>query len=134
MHIVNVRPEEIFQALADPTRLRIVRLLTAAQTEACLCELAHALDEPQCNVSRHLKVLRHAGLLAAEREGRFVYHTLVSGPVHLERLSAMVHGLPDPGTFGGDLKRFKECVKSRRHGRCRGAPIAPARSLATAKR
>ena len=134
MYMVNVRPEEIFQALAEPTRLRIVHLLAVARTEACLCELTHALDEPQCNISRHLKVLRHAGLLAAQREGRFVYHTLVSGPEHLERLCAMVQGLPDPGAFGGDLKRFKECVRSRRNGRCRGSPMIAPRALATAKR
>lgn len=134
MYMVNVRPEEIFQAMADPTRLRIVRLLAAAQAEACLCELAHALDEPQCNVSRHLKVLRHAGLLAAEREGRFIYHALVGGPEHLERLYAMVHGLPDPGAFRGDLRRFKECVRSRRNGRCRGSPITAPRARALALR
>ena len=63
MHSINIKPQEIFQALADPTRIRIVHLLAHTGEEACLCELVDSLMEPQYKLSRHLKILRQAGLL-----------------------------------------------------------------------
>ena len=69
MHVVNVKPEVVFQGLADPTRIRVLRVLAASRAEACLCELVDSLLEPQYKLSRHLKVLRQVGLLAAEKEG-----------------------------------------------------------------
>ena len=122
MHAVNVPPEFVFQALAEPTRVRIVRLLAVTRNEACLCELVDTLLEPQYNLSRHLKVLRQMGLLSAEKDGRFVYHTLVAAPAFLNRLWACVQALPDPkGTFAADLKRFNQRLRLRVGGRCRPA-------------
>ncbi|MFW6367212.1 MAG: ArsR/SmtB family transcription factor, partial [bacterium] len=59
---------ELFKALSDPTRLRLVALL-ALHGEVCVCAMAEALDEPDFKISRHLRVLRSAGLVAARREG-----------------------------------------------------------------
>lgn len=62
------------------------------------------------------------GLLSAEKDGRFVYHTLVATPSYLNRLWACVQALPDPdGAFAADLKRFNERMKLRVAGRCRAA-------------
>ena len=120
MHIVNVRAHDLFQALADPTRIRILRLFAATRQEACLCELVDSLGELQYNMSRHLKLLRQVGLLSAEKEGRFIYHTLVVRPAHLAQLCAMVRRLPDrDGIFASDLRRFKERMRLRVEGRCR---------------
>ena len=52
-------------ALADPLRLRILRLVR--QRELCVCELVDALAVPQYRVSRHLTALRRLGLVAARR-------------------------------------------------------------------
>src|SRR5512145_172388 len=65
---------EGLKALADETRLRIIRLLLANQTATCVCELVDALEERQYNISRHLQVLEVAGLLEAEKDGRWVYY------------------------------------------------------------
>ena len=120
MHIVNIKPEVVFQALADPTRIRVLRVLAASHEEACLCELVDSLLEPQYKVSRHLKVLRQVGLLAAEKEGRFVYHQLVLRHPHLKPLYAAIRALPDgDGTFGADLRRFRARMRLRESGRCR---------------
>lgn len=120
MHAVNISPENVFQALAEPTRIRIVRLLVVTRNEACLCELVDSLVEPQYNLSRHLKVLRQMGLLSAEKDGRFIYHTLVATPSYLNRLWACIQGIPDQnGTFAADLKRFNDRVRLRVAGRCR---------------
>ena len=95
MQVIEIPIEDIFQALCDRTRLRIVRLLSTTQEEACLCELVDSLLEPQYKLSRHLKVLRQVGLLASEKEGRWVYHGLVAEPKHLQLMSKLIATLPD---------------------------------------
>lgn len=120
MHFVNIKPSEIFQALADPTRIRIVLLLVETREEACLCELVDSLLEPQYKLSRHVKVLRQAGLLSAEKEGRWVYHRLVEGIPYLDRLHEALKALPDiDGWFARDLENFRRRMCLREAGRCR---------------
>lgn len=120
MHTVAVQSETLFQALADATRLRIVRLLAAAHEEACLCELVDSLREPPYKLSRHLKILRQAGLLSVHKDGRWVYHRLVTQPSYLNKLTAAVCALPDPDeVFQADRARFDERMRLREAGRCR---------------
>lgn len=120
MHAINVPSALVFQALADPTRIRILRVLAASAEEACLCELVDSLLEPQYNLSRHLKILRQAGLLSAQKDGRFVYHRLVLGIDHLTKLYAVLRALPDDrAKFAADLRRFRARMRLRESGRCR---------------
>ena len=120
MQLINVPAEDTFQALGDRTRLRIVRLLAITQEEACLCELVDSLLEPQYKLSRHLKQLRQAGLLVAEKDGRWVYHRLVSEPKHLRAVSKLVASLPDSESiYAEDLERFNQRLRHRERGRCR---------------
>lgn len=120
MHVVAVHPSELFQSLADPTRLRIVHLLAITEDESCLCEMVDSLQEPQYKLSRHLKILKQSGLLTAQREGRWIYHRLVKGQPHLSRLYAMIRVLPDDeGAFAADLARFRKRMRLREAGRCR---------------
>src|SRR6186713_3358244 len=63
-----------FQALADPTRLRIVALLRIM--ELSVGELAQVLGQSQPRVSRHLKILADAGVLQRRKEGSWVFLTL----------------------------------------------------------
>ena len=65
---------QLFQALSDPTRLRILELLRHG--ERCVCDLTEAAEAAQSRLSFHLKVLKDAGLLADRREGRWVYYTI----------------------------------------------------------
>jgi len=122
VHLVNLHAEHLFQALADPTRIRAVRLLAATGDEACLCELVDSLLEPPYKLSRHLKILRQSGLLSAAKEGRWVYHRLVTGAGagYLRHLCDMMCALPDPaGVFAADLGRFENRRQLRVGGRCR---------------
>lgn len=120
MHSINIEPQEIFQALADGTRIRIARLLAQTGEEACLCELVDCLLEPQSNVSRHLKVLRQAGVLSAVKDGRWVYHRLVREVPHLERLYDLLKALPDSDSvFAADLANFQNRMSLREDGHCR---------------
>ncbi len=64
-----------FKALADPTRVAIVNRLAGAD-EVCVCDLTAAFELSQPTVSHHLKVLRAAGLVEAERRGRWAFYRL----------------------------------------------------------
>ena len=120
MHVINIHPHEVFQAVSDATRIRILRLFAVTNEEACLCELVDSLLETESNVSRHLKILRQAGLLTSSKEGRWVYHRLVDEVPYLKYLYDMLRALPDKGkVFGADLKEFRKLVSLRQKGRCR---------------
>ncbi|HEY0372441.1 MAG TPA: metalloregulator ArsR/SmtB family transcription factor [Thermoanaerobaculia bacterium] len=64
--------ESLFQALGDRTRLRLLNLM--ADGEVCVCFFVEVLGEPQPKISRHLGVLRAAGLVAARREGKWMHY------------------------------------------------------------
>lgn len=67
----------IFSTLADPIRLRALALI-AEHGELCVCELVAALDQPQPKVSRHLAIMRDAGLLRDRRDAQWVIYALSS--------------------------------------------------------
>lgn len=75
----------VFKALSDETRLRIVRLLMYADDGLCVCELVSALELPQYQVSRHLRVLKDSDIVTVERHGTWSYyhieHALVRDPL-----------------------------------------------------
>lgn len=64
----------LFQALADPTRLRILGLLLTG--DVCVCNIHESLRIPQPKASRHLAYLRRAGLVDTRRDGLWVYYRL----------------------------------------------------------
>ena len=68
-------PEILFQSLGDPTRLRLLMLLST-EKELCVCELTHALDLSQPMISRHLANLRSAGFVSDRRAGVWIYYRL----------------------------------------------------------
>lgn len=67
---------EIFKILSDPTRLRLVQLLSEHKGSLCVNALAHCLGVSQSAVSQHLRVLRQAGLVQGQRQGAFVHYSL----------------------------------------------------------
>jgi ArsR family transcriptional regulator, arsenate/arsenite/antimonite-responsive transcriptional repressor len=72
---LDVRPlTRLFRALGDETRLRIVALLSHG--ELCVCHIEAALDLNQSTASRHLGILRAAGVVDCRREGTWVYYRL----------------------------------------------------------
>jgi len=65
---------QLFKALSEPIRLRILALLTDG--ERCVCDLMAVLDLPQSTVSRHLGALRNAGWVEGRRQGLWMYYRL----------------------------------------------------------
>lgn len=119
MYQSKIEVTDIFQALAEKTRLRIIRIMVSMpKEEACLCDMTDSLLEPEHNVSRHLKALRQTGLLSAYKDGRWVYHQLVPGP-QMKGFYKLVANLPDAeGIFAEDLKRFKSEISKRLARKC----------------
>lgn len=103
---------EVFKALADDVRLRLVRALLSA--ELSVAELVSVLGLPQSSVSRHLKPLRDSGLVDTRREGTSIYYR--KGPAlddtALERvLEAELAKLP---TTREDAAAVKKVLEQRR--------------------
>lgn len=76
----------VFKALSDPTRVAIVSRLASGE-QCCVCDLTGAFELSQPTVSHHLRILRDAGLVEAERRGTFAYYWLV--PQAIERLAGV---------------------------------------------
>lgn len=66
----------VFKALADETRLEIVAMLAARAGDLCACEIESRFELSQPTISHHLKLLREAGLVTAERRGTWVHYAL----------------------------------------------------------
>ena len=77
---------QLLQALAHPTRLSILRELTGA-SEVCACDFTMCCDVRQPTVSHHLKILKEAGVIEAERRGTWIYYRIV--PAAADRLRAL---------------------------------------------
>src|SRR3954454_20232292 len=84
-----------FQALADPTRLRIVALLRVM--ELSVGEVGQVLGQSQPRVSRHLKILADAGVLERRKEGSWVFLTLAD-PHRVDPLFALIDDWADAAT------------------------------------
>ncbi|MFJ6198708.1 ArsR/SmtB family transcription factor [Micromonospora sp. NPDC092111] len=78
-----------FKALGDPVRLRLMSMIASAEGgEACVCDLTPAFDLTGPTISHHLRTLREAGLVDAERRGTWVYYR--ARPAVLRQLAALL--------------------------------------------
>ena len=85
--------EQLFKALADRHRVRILNRLIAAGGEAvCVCEFQDMLDLKQSSVSYHLKQLLDAGIVEREKRGSYAYFSLTAGA--LERVRSLLEAPP----------------------------------------
>lgn len=98
------RAVELFHALSDETRLRILDMLRDG--ERCVCDLQDELDAAQSRLSFHLRVLKEAGLVSDRKEGRWSYYSIIPAAL------AEVHDL------AVDLQPAKGSLPIRRSGSC----------------
>lgn len=78
--VTATRAAELFTALSDPTRVRIVGLL--AHAELCVGDLCLVLGMSQPAVSHHLRLLRTLRLVAARKDGKHVFYSLLDDHIH----------------------------------------------------
>ena len=97
---------------AEPTRLRILLLL--ARAELTVTELTQVLGQSQPRLSRHLKLMAEAGLIARFREGAWVFHRLAADGIGA-RLAEHLLALSDSGdpVHQRDLGRLETVLKAR---------------------
>jgi len=105
---------QLFRALADETRLRILALLLNSG-ELCVCDLTATLKLPQSTVSRHLSYLRNAGLVSDRREGVWIYYTAATDNVLKQQLAKVLkERLSDLECIADDLTRLASLGKGLR--------------------
>ncbi|MEV4521848.1 metalloregulator ArsR/SmtB family transcription factor [Micromonospora tulbaghiae] len=86
-----------FKALGDPVRLQLMSMIASADGgEACVCDLTPAFDLTGPTISHHLKTLREAGLVDAERRGTWVYYR--ARPQILRQLAGLLSIEPTAAT------------------------------------
>lgn len=112
------RAEVIFRALADQTRIRIVRLLLVGG-ESTVGELVDALRVPQYSVSRHLSILRHANIVNERREGAWRYYsTQAKSESFIGKLLAIIECDLSEEQLETDLILYKKRLALRVDGKC----------------
>jgi ArsR family transcriptional regulator len=97
---------DVYAALADPTRLRILALLRDG--EICVCHIHASLDVPQPTASRHLAYLRKSGLVDARRAGIWMHYRLtpIDNPVVATVVDAALHALSHTAVSVTDERRL----------------------------
>ena len=103
----------IFRALADPNRLRILKMLESR--ELCLCEIRDVLGLSNSTVSKHLTILRDADLILDRKDGRWVNFRLNAAAEGLARplLAVLKHGLADEEQVGLDREKVKRVDRNK---------------------
>jgi ArsR family transcriptional regulator len=109
-------PDRLFRALGDRTRLRIINLL--ARRSLCVCDIQRILEQPQPSVSRHLALLKSAGLIADRRDGMRTFYALTAWDSLFARgiLSTIRGRLAVEGDYLRDVEELERvCVRGDCH-------------------
>jgi ArsR family transcriptional regulator len=102
---------DVFKALSDETRLRILKLLECG--ELCVCDIVAALDMIQPKVSFHLGVLREAGLIKDRRQGKWIHYRIDDSDMFRRFLLLSVFERILEESIKEDGKRLKAFLKEK---------------------
>jgi ArsR family transcriptional regulator len=109
----------VFKALADKTRLRIMRLLSITDRQVCVCEIMDALERPQYLVSKHLNILKNAKLVEGERKGTWVYYSpLKKDSAFNRQLFKLLKGQLSDAEFLEDEEKLNQRLQLRESNVC----------------
>ena len=104
--------ESVFKAAADPTRVRILKILEGG--EMCVCQVIAILSLGQSTVSKHLSILFQAGLVESRKDGRWIYYQLPgkTAPVVVrEAFDWIEKALADNSHVLEDNKKLQKILK-----------------------
>lgn len=109
---------QLFKALSDGTRLRLL-LLLLNNGELCVCDLIESLKIPQSTASRHLALLRNAGLVDGERRGTWMYYRVVEDQtLGSAILAALRQHCSEQKIASADQKRCLEFLSTKSGSPC----------------
>jgi ArsR family transcriptional regulator, arsenate/arsenite/antimonite-responsive transcriptional repressor len=99
---------QLYKALSEETRIRIMMLLT--QGELCVCDIQAVLDEPQPKVSRHLAYLKHSGLVSSKRAGVWMHYLIKESADEMckAQLVFMEENLSKLPQYSADREKLQE--------------------------
>jgi ArsR family transcriptional regulator, arsenate/arsenite/antimonite-responsive transcriptional repressor len=105
------RLDQLFKAVSDHTRLRLLNLLRLGSI--CVCDLQAVLQIPQSRVSRHLTGLRHAGLVMDCRSGnKIIYSLAATGTPQIAAIyDLLAKSCPCDEVMRADISRLKKAVR-----------------------
>lgn len=115
---------QLFAALADPTRLRLLNLMNGR--EVCVCYFVEILKQSQPKISRHLAYLRRAGIVEARREGKWMHYRIEwpkDAAAHSVLDSALRSLERDSQRQAETAKLAKACCEPRRFVALQSAPV-----------
>ena len=119
MNLALEETKELFDALGDRLRLRLACCLLTAKEGLCVCELVDALEVSQPNASRHLKLMKAAGLVEEDRDGRWVYYRLKDTEhSFFKNIRCCIETVCCCADIQDDLRRLRARLKLRRGGKC----------------
>ena len=120
---------EVSKALADRNRVRM--LAACRRAELCVCQLVELLGLAPSTVSKHLSMLRAAGLVTDRKIGRWKYHRLAEAPRPRAVESAFVYlfdGIQDDPIIQADARRLDRLLESYQDMLCQQAGVGAASS------
>ncbi|MDO6461635.1 metalloregulator ArsR/SmtB family transcription factor [Granulosicoccaceae sp. 1_MG-2023] len=105
---MTMEPLDLTKSLSDELRLRIVVLL-AEHSELCVCDLMNAVAADQPKVSRHLAVLKKAGIVLARRDGQWMHYRLHPDLPHwaFSVITSLHHAASNKAPFTDDAARIR---------------------------
>ena len=124
--------QDVFQALSDPLRLALVRVLDVSGGALCVAELVDITRRPQYAVSRGLRHLLHAGVVQEQRRGKLVYYMLAETDWMRDVIPAVRVGLADDSQWPIlrdrvrwrlDIRDDDRCVVTYQHSQVEEEPM-----------
>jgi ArsR family transcriptional regulator, arsenate/arsenite/antimonite-responsive transcriptional repressor len=102
--------EKVFKALADKNRLRILKMLQ--RKPMCVCEIREVLGLAQPTVSKHLKILKDAGIIEDWQDGLWTNYQLKPQNIYAKKIAASMEGwLNEDGCITQDLNAAKKASR-----------------------
>ena len=118
-HIVDYMDfAQVFKALGDETRLRILNLFLQSGERICVCEIVDALLLPQYKISKSLTMMKHAGLMVSSQKGTWVsYQPNPEATPCMKDLFRIIQN-HFKGRYPEDLQRLRDRLALRENGVC----------------
>lgn len=95
------------KAIADPTRLHIIKLLNSHDNPLCVNAIAHKLGVTQSAISQHLRILKQVGLVTGRREGYHIHYE--SNAYKFQQYTQILEGIINPANSDEALKCADDC-------------------------